>query len=121
MCDTVGGSSAFTLNASALNVGVCILCRARATADAVTDEVLKNGVDLVLHVGDISYANGDPEVTALCVGTCSCRNCLYEVTVQQSGACLWSVMFGWNVFQHFKDAQQEEILFCRFGTPSWNI
>lgn len=38
--------------------------RARATADAVTDEVQRNGVELVLHVGDISYANGDPEVSS---------------------------------------------------------
>ena len=39
--------------------------RARATADAVTDEVQRNGVELVLHVGDISYANGDPEVSSI--------------------------------------------------------
>lgn len=40
--------------------GVC--CRAAATAEYVSREVIYNEVDLVLHVGDISYANGDPEV-----------------------------------------------------------
>lgn len=37
-------------------------CRASATAEYVSREVIDNEVDLVLHVGDISYANGDPEV-----------------------------------------------------------
>lgn len=32
--------------------------RADKTAERVEREVHKNGVDLVLHVGDISYANG---------------------------------------------------------------
>lgn len=73
-----------------VNTECCVSCRARATADAVTDEVRKNGVDLVLHVGDISYANGDPEVTALCDGTYCCSNCLNDMTVYQHGACLWS-------------------------------
>lgn len=46
---------------------LCILIgmvarRAHATADYVSNEVIYNEVDLVLHVGDISYANGDPEV-----------------------------------------------------------
>jgi len=34
------------------------LCRADKTAENVEREVRENGVDLVLHVGDISYANG---------------------------------------------------------------
>ena len=34
------------------------LCRADKTAEHVEREVHENGVDLVLHVGDISYANG---------------------------------------------------------------
>ena len=33
-------------------------CRADKTAENVRREVHDNGVDLVLHVGDISYANG---------------------------------------------------------------
>lgn len=33
-------------------------CRADKTAENVAREVRENGVDLVLHVGDISYANG---------------------------------------------------------------
>ena len=33
-------------------------CRADKTAENVEREVRENGVDLVLHVGDISYANG---------------------------------------------------------------
>lgn len=37
-------------------------CSASATAEYVSREVIYNEVDLVLHVGDISYANGDPEV-----------------------------------------------------------
>ena len=37
-------------------------CRASATAEYVSREIIDNEVDLVLHVGDISYANGDPEV-----------------------------------------------------------
>ena len=40
-------------------------CRASATAEYVSREVIYNEVDLVLHVGDISYANGDPEVACL--------------------------------------------------------
>lgn len=43
-------------------------CRARATADYVTGEVIDNDVDLVLHVGDLSYANGDPEVSCIFTG-----------------------------------------------------
>lgn len=35
-----------------------LLCRADKTAENVGREVRENGVDLVLHVGDISYANG---------------------------------------------------------------
>ena len=35
-----------------------LLCRADKTAENVEREVRENGVDLVLHVGDISYANG---------------------------------------------------------------
>ncbi|KAL3137475.1 hypothetical protein ABBQ38_004764 [Trebouxia sp. C0009 RCD-2024] len=35
---------------------------AAATAEYVSREVIYNEVDLVLHVGDISYANGDPEI-----------------------------------------------------------
>ncbi|KAA6417699.1 MAG: nucleotide pyrophosphatase phosphodiesterase [Trebouxia sp. A1-2] len=35
---------------------------ARATADYVTRDVIDNDVDLVVHVGDLSYANGDPEI-----------------------------------------------------------
>ncbi len=34
------------------------MCRADKTAEHVKREVHENGVDLVLHVGDISYANG---------------------------------------------------------------
>ena len=34
------------------------MCRADKTAEHVEREVHENGVDLVLHVGDISYANG---------------------------------------------------------------
>ena len=37
------------------------VCRASATAEYVSREVMYNEVDLVVHVGDISYANGDPE------------------------------------------------------------
>ncbi|KAK9829258.1 hypothetical protein WJX72_004835 [[Myrmecia] bisecta] len=35
---------------------------ARATAKAATAEVLDGGAELVLHIGDISYANGDPDI-----------------------------------------------------------
>ena len=35
-----------------------VACRADKTAENVRREVHDNGVDLVLHVGDISYANG---------------------------------------------------------------
>lgn len=35
---------------------------ARDTADYVTGEMVDNSMDVVLHVGDISYANGDPEI-----------------------------------------------------------
>lgn len=56
-----------------LQAGNSHCCRARATADAVTDEVQKNGVELVLHVGDISYANGDPEASLSTSSTaCQC-------------------------------------------------
>lgn len=37
-------------------------CRARATADAVKDEVVKHGAQLVYHVGDVAYANGSPAI-----------------------------------------------------------
>ena len=39
-----------------------LTCSASATAEYVSREVIYKQVDLVLHVGDISYANGDPEV-----------------------------------------------------------
>jgi hypothetical protein len=35
-----------------------VQCRADKTAANVAREVREDGVDLVLHVGDISYANG---------------------------------------------------------------
>ena len=36
-------------------------CSARTTSHRVAKEV-EDGADLVLHVGDISYANGDPDI-----------------------------------------------------------
>lgn len=38
------------------------LARARTTSRRVADEVERGGAELVLHIGDISYANGDPDI-----------------------------------------------------------
>ena len=51
-------------------------CRARATADYVTRDVIDNDVDLVVHVGDLSYANGDPEVSFDHIIETRCCHCV---------------------------------------------
>ena len=48
-------------------------------------EVFDRGAQLVLHVGDISYANGRNEVRVLCTRVC-CARCARAVQLTPCGA-----------------------------------
>jgi len=61
----------------------------------VTREVIDNDVDLVLHVGDLSYANGDPEV-----GSGLHQEFLKQTSLRQQSAILQDLMDSCCSFIH---------------------